>query len=85
ASSRERWPFSDPSLAPPPQNMEATIRKIDAEHYEITFSIKQSPKIGLEIKSEKIIGLNIEVLAEKDSPRWLCLFQPQQLIPLVIE
>ncbi|MGB9877161.1 MAG: hypothetical protein ACPLPS_05280 [bacterium] len=85
ASSRERWPFSDPSLVPPPQNMEATIRKIDAEHYEITFSIKQSPKIGLEIKSGKIIGLNIEVLAEKDSPRWLCLFQPQQLIPLVIE
>jgi hypothetical protein len=65
--------------------MKATMRRLDEKHYEISFSIKRFPLIGLDIKEGERIGLNIEILAEKDSPRWLCLFQPQQLIPLVIE
>jgi len=70
---------------PPADNMKATMRRLDEKHYEISFSIKRFPLIGLDIKEGERIGLNIEILAEKDSPRWLCLFQPQQLIPLVIE
>lgn len=85
ASSREKWPFTDPTLAPPADNMKATMRRLDEKHYEISFSIKRFPLIGLDIKEGERIGLNIEILAEKDSPRWLCLFQPQQLIPLVME
>ncbi|MBC7327509.1 hypothetical protein H5T87_05270 [bacterium] len=85
ASSSEKWPFTDTSLTPPAENMKATAKKLDEKHYEITFSLKRTPKIGLDLAIGEKIGLNIEILAEANSPRWLCLFQPQQLIPLVVE
>lgn len=85
ASSTERWPFVDPSLTPPSQNMKATARKLKEGNYEIVFSIKQTPQIGLNLNIGKRMGLAIEVLAEPNTPRWLCLFQPQQLVPLVVE
>ncbi len=85
ASSREKWPFNDPSLAPVSENMSASARKLNDGHYEIVFAIKQTPQIGLELTTGKKMGLRIEVLAEPDSARWLSVFQPQQLIPLLVE
>lgn len=84
-SSREKWPFSDPTLSPPSENMKASARFLEEGKYEITFSIKQTPQIGLMLNIGKKIGLSIEVLAEPNSPRLLSVFQPQQLIPLLIE
>lgn len=85
ASSTEKWPFNDPSLLPPAENMKVTAQRLSDGRYEIVFSIKQTPQIGLEMRIGKRIGLSIEVLAAPNSARWLSLFQPQQLIPLVIE
>lgn len=85
ASSTEKWPFTDPSLSPPAENMRANTRRIDEEHYELVFSIKQTPAIGFELKKGKRIGLGIEVLAQLNSSRLLSVFQPQQLIPLIME
>jgi len=85
ASSSEEWPFSDPSLLPPAEDMRANARRQNDGRQEITFSIKQTPKIGLEMRRGKRLGLSIEVLAEPNSPRWLSFFQPQRLIPLMVE
>lgn len=83
ASSRERWSFPDKTLMLT-ENVRVTVRKA-ALRYELVVAIKGTEAIGLTLQSGERIGLAIYLLAAPNSDRWLSVFEPYRLIPLVVE
>ncbi len=85
AASQERWPFPDKALMPAQHVLVTARRDAPRNRYELVVSIKRTEAIGLNLQSGERIGLAINLLAAPHSDRWLSVFSPYRLIPLVLE
>jgi len=82
ASSPEEWPHPVRGLIPEGGVVVALGkqgRRFVAEVY-----VKRSKAVGLDIERGEVVGLNIYVLAERGTDRWLSLFEPYRLVKLTV-